>query len=321
MRASLSGLALAACGLVISPWVQAQSFPTKPITLIVPFSPGTTTDVNAREFGQVLSALVKQPVVIDNKVGAEGGLGAQALLNAPADGHTIMFTSNSLTVLDPLMKKNMPYDPLKDFASVCTFARTSNVMNITGSSRFKTVSELVAAGKADPGKLTFAYASTVQRLAGELFQQAAGVKMTAVPYRSSLQALTDVGGGQVDMIFIDHISATPLYQSGKVRPLTLAGSQRLKALPDVPAASEAGVPGYQIQVWFGFYASSKTPPAVLNQLREVMAQALRSPAAQTNMEKRDLIPLVLCGDAQTRLWNEDLGLMRQVVQRAGIQPE
>ncbi len=312
---------LALAGLALVSAATAQTFPSKPITVVVPFSAGTTTDVNAREFAQVLSAIAKQNVIIDNRLGAEGAMGAQAVLNAPADGHTVMFTSNSLTVLDPLMKKSMPYDAVKDFASVCTFARTSNVLNITGASRYKTVADLVSAAKADPGKITFGYASTVQRLAGELFMQSAGIKLTGIPYRSSVQALTDVGGGQVDMIFIDHVSAMPFYQTGKVRALTLAGSQRLKALADVPSASEAGVPGYQIQVWFGFYTSAKTPPAVLAQLRDLMSQALKSQTAQTNMEKRDLIPLVLCGDAQTRLWNEDLGVMRQVVNRAGIQPE
>lgn len=299
----------------------SHAFPDRPITIQVPFSPGTTTDVNAREFAQVLGAIVKQPVIIENKVGAEGQIGAMAVLKAAADGHTVLFTSNSLTVLDPLMKKGQPYDALKDFAPVCAFASTSNVMNVTGSSEFKTVADVVAAAKAQPGKLTFGYASAVQRLAGELFQQAAGIKLTGVPYKSSLTALTEVAGGQVDLIFIDHVSAMPLYANGMVRPLAVAGAQRYKTMPDVPAASEAGVPGYDIHPWFGFYASAKTPPAVLAQMREAFGRAIKSPATASNMEKRDLQVLALCGDGQARHWADDVALTRRVLTKAGIEPQ
>lgn len=313
--------AWAAACVLLAAASASQAFPDKVITIQVPFSPGTTTDVNAREFAQVLSGIFKQPVVVDNKVGAEGQIGAMSVLNAAADGHTVMFTSNSLTVLDPLMKKGQPYDALKDFAPVCAFASTSNVMNVTGSSQFKTVADVVAAAKAQPGKITFGYASAVQRLAGELFQQAAGIKLTGVPYRSSLTALTEVAGGQVDLIFIDHVSALSYYQSGKVRPLAVAGTQRYKAIPDVPPASEVGVPGYNIHPWFGFYASAKTPPAILAQMREAFGRAVSSPATAANMEKRDLQVLPLCGDAQAKHLMEDVALTRKVLTKAGIEPQ
>lgn len=313
--------AFIAGGMLLAAAGAAQAFPTKAITIIVPFSAGTTTDVNAREFGIVLSSVARQPVVVENRVGAEGVIGAQALLNAPADGHTVVFTSNSLPVLDPLMKKNLPYDAVKDLAPVCAFARTSNVMNITGAGALKSVADVIAAAKAQPGKITYGYASTAQRLAGELFQQAAGVKFTGVPYRSSLTALTEVGGGQVDLLFIDHISASPFYQNGRIRPLTVAGSERFKAIADVPAASEVGVPGYNLRVWFGFYASGKTPPAILEQQRALFLQALKSPLTLANMEKRGVEPLPLCGEAHAKYQASDIEMVRQVLQKAGIQPE
>ncbi|MFT3721118.1 Bug family tripartite tricarboxylate transporter substrate binding protein [Pseudorhodoferax sp.] len=303
-------LATAACA--------GQAFPDRSVTVIVPFSAGTTTDVNARDFAQALSAQIKQPVTVENRVGAEGTVGGQALLVAAPDGHTLLFTSSSLTVLDPLMKMTMPYDPVHDFAPVCAVARTSNVMNITGSAPWKNVADVVAAAKAQPGKLTFAYASATTRLAGELFAQSAGIKLTGVPYRSSVTALTEVGGGQVDMMMIDHISATPFYQGGKLRPVAVAGVQRIKELPDVPSASEAGVPGYNLLPWFGVYASAKTPPAVLAQVREAVGQALASPASLASMDKRGLIPYPLCGEAFGKAQQDEIGVMQQVLDKAGI---
>ncbi|GAA4353620.1 tripartite tricarboxylate transporter substrate binding protein [Variovorax defluvii] len=308
-------------GMLIAVAGASHAFPDKAITIQVPFSPGTTTDVNAREFAQVLSEIVKQPVVVDNKVGAEGQIGASSVLNAPPDGHMVMFTSNSLPVLDPLMKKGLPYNPIKDFAPICAFASTSNVMNITASSPYKTVGDFIAAAKAQPGKFTFGYASAVQRLAGELFQQAAGIKLTAVPYRSSLVALTEVAGGQVDLIFIDHVSAMSSYQNGRIRPIAVAGKQRYKAIPDVPPASEAGVPGYDIHPWFGFYASAKTPPGVLEKMRDAFKRTLLSPATAANMEKRDLQLLPLCGDEMARHLADDVSLTRRVLNKAGIEPQ
>jgi tripartite-type tricarboxylate transporter receptor subunit TctC len=308
-------------GLLAAAAGTSQAFPDRTITVIVPFSAGTTTDVNARDFAQVLSASVKQPVVIDNRVGAEGTLGGLALIHAAADGHTLMFTSSSLPVLDPLMKKNMPYDPVKDFAPVCAVGRTSNVMNITGSSTTKNVADVIAAAKAEPGKLTFGYASATMRLAGELFQQAAGVKFTAVPYRSSVTALTDLASGQIDMVFIDHVSATPFYQSGKVRPIAVSGAQRFKALPDVPSATEAGVPGYLVLPWLGIFMSAKTPPAILRQVREAVARALSEPAMAANLDKRGLIPFTLCGDDLAKHVQDEMALWRQVLGKAGIEPQ
>jgi tripartite-type tricarboxylate transporter receptor subunit TctC len=312
--------ALAAAVLVTAA-SPALAFPDRPITIVVPFSAGTTTDVNARDFAQVLSTVVKQTVTIDNRVGAEGTLGGMTLVNNPADGHTLMFTSNSLPVLDPLMKKNMPYDPVKDFAPVCTVARTSNVANITGSSPLKSAADIVAAAKADPGKITFAYASTTMRLGGELFQQTNGIKMTGVPYRSSVTALTDVAGGRVDLIFIDHVSAAPFYQNGTVRPVVVSGSQRFKALPGVPSADEAGVPGYRLLPWFGIYASAKTPPAVLAQVRAAVAEAVKAPATTANLEKRGLELMAVCGDAMAKQQQEEIEFWRAVLNKAGITPE
>jgi len=299
----------------------AQAFPDKPLTLVVPFGAGTAVDVNARDLSQALIATGKAAVVVDNKPGAEGSIGAMAVLNGAADGHTLMFTSSSIPVLDPLVKKSMQFDPVKDFTPVCTVARTSNVVNITGSSPIRSVAELIATAKAAPGKMTYAYSSATTRLAGELFSQAAGVKFTSVPYKASMAGLTDVSSGQVDLFFIDHVSVAPLHQSGKLRPLAVSGDKRIEALPNVPSAKEVGVPGYTIQPWFGVYVSAKTPPAQVEQLRELVAQAVNAPAAKAATVKRGQEVMVLCGSAMAKLQSDEINLWREVLRKAGIQPE
>ena len=308
-------------GMLIAAAGSCLAFPDRTITVVVPFGAATAVDVHGRDFAQALGSVIKQSVVIDNRAGAEGTIGAMAVLNAPADGHVLLFTSSSIPVLDPVMKKSMQFDPVKDFTPICTVGRTSNVMNITGSSPIKTAAELISAAKAQPGKVTFAYSSATTRLAGELFQQAAGVKFTSVPYKASSNGLTDVAGGTVDLFFIDNVSATPYYQSGKLRPLVVAGAERVRALPDTPSGSEIGVPGYQIQPWFGVYASAKTPPAIADQLRVIMRQALQTAVAAANLEKRGLSAYVVCGDAMAKFQLEEVNLWREVVKKAGIEPQ
>ena len=299
----------------------AQAFPDRTVTLVVPFGAGSSVDIHGRDFAQALSAIAKQSVVVDNRAGAEGTIGAVAVLNTAPDGHTLMLTSSSIPVLDPVLKKTMQFDPAKDFTPICTVGRTVIVMNIHAASPHKTAADVIAAAKKEPGKLTFAYSTATTRLSGELFQQAAGIKLTGVPYKTSAAGLTDVASGVVDLFFIDNISALPHYQSGRVRPLVVSTDERIKGLPDVPTGKEAGVPGYNIQPWFGVYASAKTQPAVVNQLRELASQALKTPLAISNMEKRQLAPFLVCGDAMAKFQQGEVTLWREVTKKSGIEPE
>jgi len=299
----------------------AQAFQDRPVTMIVPFGAATAVDLQARDFAQALGSVLGQSVIVDNRPGAEGAIGAMAVLNARADGQTIMFTSSSIPVLDPVMKKSMQYDPVKDFVPVCILGSTSNVINITGASAIKSAVDLIAAAKAQPGRLTFAYSSASTRLAGELFQQAAGVKFTGVPYKASSTGLADVASGQVDLFFIDDVSASAFYQNHRLRPLAVAGPERIRALPDTPSASEIGVPAYDIRPWFGVYLSAKTAPELVRQWRELMLKAMDSPIAKANMEKRGLAPIRVCGDAMAKTQANETALWREVTSKAGIEPQ
>lgn len=311
----LAGLALSVASSA------ALAYPTKPITIIVPFAAGTINDMVARDLAQVLTTIAKQTVVVENRVGAEGTIGALALINAPADGHTLVVSSNSLTVFDPLLKKNIPYDPGKDLAPVCAAGRVSLTVNVTGSGPIKSLAELAAAAKSQPGKLSFAYTSTSMRLAGELFQQVTGSKMVGVPYKSSVTGLTDVSSGQVDAIFIDRASAGPFHESGKVRPLAVAGQRRLAPIANVPTTAEAGLPGFTVQPWFGVYMSGKTPQALQRQVTELIAQATRSPDMLANQAKRSLDPFDLCGEPLARHLQQETELLGDVVRKAGIEKD
>ena len=310
-----------AAGLIASAACAAHALPDRPITVVVPLGAGTSVDVNARDFGQALTSTGRASVVVDNRPGAEGSIGAKAVLNAAADDHTLMSTSSSIPVLDPLMKKSMQFDAVKDFTPVCTVARTSNVLNIIATNPINNAGELIAAAKAAPGKLTYAYSSATTRLAGELFSQTAGIWLMGVPYKASMAGLTDVASGQVDLFFIDHVSVSPLLQSGKLRAPAVAGDKRIEALPNVPSAKEVGVPGYTIRPWFGVDVSAKTPPGMVEQLRDFVAQAVNTPAAKAATEKRGQEVLLLCGDAMAKLQTDEIDLWREVLKKAGIQPE
>jgi len=310
---------LVAMGMFLTAPVISQAYPEKPLRIIVPFSAGTATDLLARDFGTILSERIGQPVVIENRTGAEGIVGVQAFLNAPADGYTTLFGSGSLAVLDPLIKKNLPYRPAKDFAPICSVGSIDNIMNISGALSIDNVSDFIAEAKAKPDNYTFAYSSALTRLAGELFQEATGVKLKGIPYRSSANGLTEVAGGVVDLFFIDHISAGPYYESGRVKPLVVAGDKRLQSFPEVPAASEVGVAGYDLTPLFSLYLPSKTPADITNRLREVVGETLKTEAMANMLSKRGLEPSALCGEDLVKSHATDTERLREVVQRTGME--
>jgi len=299
----------------------AHAYPDKPIRIIVPFSAGTITDVFARDFAAVLSPVVKQPVVVENRTGAEGIIGVQALLASEPDGHSILFSSGSLAILDPLLKKDLPYDPTKDMTPVCSVGSVEQIMYMTASLPYKNVAEFVAAAKAEPGKFTYAYSSAFGRLNSELFQEATGTKLTGVPYRSTATGLTDVATGRVDLYFVDHGSAAAYSQAGKVRPMVVAGAKQIKSVPNVPTAVAAGIPSFDSTPTYSVYVPSKTPKGTTDRLRDLVAEALKSPAMAAVLEKRELGEFSLCGDAVVKYHQDERERLRKVITKAGIEPQ
>jgi Uncharacterized protein conserved in bacteria len=309
---------VAAAITALSPLVNA--FPDKAATIIMPFAPGSITDVSARDFAEEYSKVTKQPAMVVNQLGAQGAIAGTALANSKGDGHTMLFTSSSLPVLDPLLKKDIPYDPMKDFAPVCAVGRIANVVNISKASSIKTISDLVKAAKAEPGKLTFAYTSSNTRLAAELFQFNAGVKLTGVPYKSSATAMVEVASGLVDLIFIDNVSARSFYESDKLRPLGVLDDKRAKSLPNVPTVVEEGIAGPNVAVWFGLYATANTPADVLTQLRQAVKTTLAEEALSNKIGSRGLEPMAMCGEEMNQFQLKEVKFLQDVLKKAGIEP-
>jgi tripartite-type tricarboxylate transporter receptor subunit TctC len=280
IRFQSSTLALAA--LLAVGAAAAQTFPDKPITFVVPFAAGSATDQIARALGNGVTAETKQPVVIENKAGASGFIASQQVAKAPADGYTVLITTNTTHAANEHLFKKLPYDPVKDFSPVAALGKGGQIMVVNPNSPAKTVAEFVALAKKEPGKLSFGSGSSSSRMAGELLQQLAGIKLLHVPYKSNPLAVTDLLGGQIDMMITDTATGLPQVKAGKLRALGVSGAQRSPLAPEVPTIAEAGVKGYEMGYWFAAYAPAKTPPAVVKRLNELLVKAAKSEAAKTS---------------------------------------
>jgi tripartite-type tricarboxylate transporter receptor subunit TctC len=260
---------------------QAQSFPEKSITFVVPFAAGTATDQIARALGNGVTAESKQPVIIDNRAGASGFIASQYVAKAAPDGYTVLITTNTTHAANEHLYRKMPYDPVKDFAPVAALGKGGQIMVVRPDFAAKTVAEFVALAKKEPGRYSFGSGSSSSRMAGELLQQMADVKLLHVPYKSNTLAVTDLLGGQIDMMITDTATGLPQVKAGKLRAIGVSSAARSPLAPDVPTISEAGVKGYEMGYWFAAYAPAKTPPAVVKRLNELLVKAARSEAARS----------------------------------------
>ncbi|VTU45889.1 Bug family tripartite tricarboxylate transporter substrate binding protein [Variovorax sp. PBL-E5] len=261
--------------------VQAQGFPDKAITFVVPFAAGTATDQIARTLANGVGAETRQPVIVDNKAGASGFIASQNVAKAAPDGYTVLITTNTTHAANEHLFKKLPYDPVKDFAPITALGKGGQIMVVSPSFPAKTVAEFVALAKKEPGKYSFGSGSSSSRMAGELLQQMAGIKLLHVPYKSNTLAVTDLLGGQISMMITDTATGLPQVKAGKLRALGMSSARRSPLAPDVPTISEAGVKGYEMGYWFAAYAPARTPPAMVKRLNELLVKAARSDAART----------------------------------------
>jgi tripartite-type tricarboxylate transporter receptor subunit TctC len=281
VRAAVAGLALAAC----APFAAAQGYPAKPISFVVPFPPGGTTDVLARALAQDLAKSLGQPIIVENKPGAGATIGADYVAKAKPDGHTLLMGAVHHAIASSVYK-NLPYDFQKNLTPVTMVAMVPNVLVVNPQVPAKSVKELVAQAKAAPGKLTYGSngMGTAQHLIGAQFEQNAGVSLVHVPYKGSGPLSTDLLGGQINMTF-DTI--TPVLQhvkSGKLRALAVTTSKRSPALPDVPTLDESGLKGFNIGTWFGLLAPAGTPPEVVTRLNTEVNRILQTPEFRKRMD-------------------------------------
>ena len=257
----------------------AQVWPERPIRLIVPFPAGGGTDVISRQLAERMAANTGWTIVVENRAGAGGNIGLDTVAKAAPDGYTIGMGQASNLVVNPALYARMPYDPLKDFAPISSIASQGLVVVVSAKSAFRSLADLVAAAKRKPDGVSLAHAGngTIGHLAGEMLSRRAGVKILIVPYKGIAPALTELMGGQVDVIFGNPLAVMPLVTGDLLRPIAVSSSRRLAVLPDVPTVAESGFPGFDAVNWSGLVAPARTPDAVIARLNEEAAAALRRP--------------------------------------------
>ena len=255
---------------------QVQSYPVKPLRFVVPFPPGGPLDIMARGLGAKLQEAWGQPVVVENKPGAGGGIGADAVAKSPGDGYTLLMGAVSTHAINPWLYANIPYDPAKDFIPVTLVAQVPNILVVNPTLPVKSVKELIAYAKAKPGALSFASGSTgsTGHLAGELFKTMAGVDMVHVPYKGAAPAMFDLLAGQTQLMFDNIANALPQVKAGKLRALAVTTAKRSPAVPDLPTIDEAGLTGFDLTTWFGVFVPAKTPKEVVDKLNGEIVKAL-----------------------------------------------
>lgn len=311
---------LAALCLALAAGPAAAEYPDKPIRLVVPFAAGTATDQLARALGQAITEESKHQVVVDNRPGGNGFIGANEAARAAPDGYTVFITTNTTHAAAEHLFKSLPYDPVKDFEPITGLGKGGQIMVVNSQSPVKSVKDFIALAKKEPGTLTFGSGSSSSRVAGELFQQLADVKILHVPYKSNTFAVTDLLGGQIDMMITDTSTGLPHIRSGKLRALGYSANTRSSLAPDVPTIEEAGVPGYGIGYWFAAYAPAKTPEPIIAKLNELLTRAAQSPSAKSAFYGRSGVDVFVTTPGElakfqaeeTRKWGE-------IISKAGIE--
>ena len=321
-RSALLRTALAA-GLALTAFAAlpaaAQTYPTKPVKLVVPYPAGGTTDIIARIIAQQLAETFKQPFVVDNRPGAGGAIGTSAVGRSAPDGYTLLMGTANTHGINSAVKADLNYDAVKDFAPVTVVASTPNVIIVNPDFPAKTVGELIALAKADPGKVNYGSTSAggSPHMSAELLQMMAGIKMTHVPYKGAAPMLTDVIGGHIPVGFDNLPSSVAAIQSGKVRALAVTTAQRWPGTPDIPTVAET-VPGYEVAGWFGLLAPAGTPPAIVDALQKAVAAAVAKPEVKKQLLDVGAQPVANTPAAFATQISDDVARWKKVAQATGV---
>ncbi|UGY03620.1 Bug family tripartite tricarboxylate transporter substrate binding protein [Bradyrhizobium quebecense] len=279
---------------------RAADYPSRPIKLVVPYAAGGPTDVLGRIVGEYLGRDLKQVVVVENKAGAQGAIGAEAVARSDPDGYTLFVTAASIFVLNPLLYKKLPYDPARDFRLLSVITDAPMIMEVHPSVPARTIAEFVAYAKKNPGKLNFGSAGTggTVHLAGEMFKQMAGVEMTHVPYKGAGPALTDLLSGNIQLMFDTLGTALPPVKSGMLRALAVTSTERIPDLPDLPTIAESGYPDYAVSVWYGIAAPSKVPDEIADKIKASLDRVLNDEAFRASLVRIGFPPLRVKSQAE-----------------------
>jgi tripartite-type tricarboxylate transporter receptor subunit TctC len=315
-------LVLAACALLGTMPAASAVYPERVIKIVVPFAPGGGTDVIARTLAQEMAKDLGQSVIIENKPGAGTIIGTQAVATSEPDGYTLLMGTFANAV-NPGLYAKLSYDQHRDLAPVALVARSFNIVVVNPKSEIKSIPDLIAAAKAEPDKLSYGTfgTGTSAHLAGELFKHLAKVNLTTVPYKSAAPAITDLIGEQIQVMFTTVASAASLIEAGQLRALAVTSAERSPAFPDLPTVSEAGVPGYDAEAWYGLFAPARTPADIIARLNQSAATAVQSEAFKMLVKNEGLIMVASPPEELDRYLRAEEDRWRKVIQDAGIKAE
>ena len=302
-----------------TPVVCAESYPVKPIHLVVPFPPGGSLDVVARAIGQKLSEAWGQPVVIDNRPGAGGNIGADLVAKSAPDGYTILEGALSTHAVNLSLYGNLPYDPVKDFAPITLVAVTPNVLVVNLSLHVNSVAQLIAYAKANPGKLSFGSGSngSAGHLAGELFKREAGIDMVHVPYKGAAPALQALLAGDTQLMFDNLANSTPQLKAGKLNALAVTTAKRSALVPDLPTLSETGLPGFDMYTWWGFLAPAGTPKEIIAKWNAEVTRILNTPEMRAFFAQQGAEPSPTTPEQFSSLIRSEIPKYAKIVKESG----
>jgi tripartite-type tricarboxylate transporter receptor subunit TctC len=316
-RGALVALSLAA----LASDAHAQDFPSRPLTMVVPFTPGAATDFLGRLLGKELEERLGKPVVVENRPGAGTNIGSNSVAKAAPDGHTLLMATSTPMAINVSLYKNLSFDPTTDFMPLAMVAQSPFVLIVKPSLPVKSVQDLIALAKEKPGQLSFGSAGpgSPHHLFAELFASMTGTKMNHVVYRGSVPALNDVVAGHIDLMFCDFASALGMFQSDRVRPLGVTTAARIPAFPNLPPINETGLPGYDVAAWFMVVTTGKSPLVAVDRLYGELKRALAKPDIKEQLVKLSLLPM----DAKTvpemqAFVKSEIGRWGKVVEQAGI---
>jgi tripartite-type tricarboxylate transporter receptor subunit TctC len=300
----------------------AQPYPSRPIRIIVPVVPGAATDVLARLTAEWIGQKLGQPAVVENRGGAGGNLAVEAVARAEPDGYTLLFATNGTITINRALAKDAAIDPL-ELVPVAPIATTANLFVINATVPARTLADFIALAKAEPGKINYASAGpgTTPHLAGAMFAHLAGIDIVHVPYRGAAPATTDLVAGNVQMLAIGYATVAPFVEAGRLRVLAVAGPQRLPYLPDVPTAAEAGLPGWEMETWYGLFAPPATPKPIVDQLNQTVQDFLLDPATKKRFKDNFYGTMAMTPEQFDARANAEAAKWQRVVHDTGITPQ
>jgi tripartite-type tricarboxylate transporter receptor subunit TctC len=287
---------------------------------VVPFGPGGSGDITARTFGQYLEAQTRQPVIIENKPGANGIIGTETVKTAPSDGYTLLLTTNTTHAANVSLYRKVPYDPLKDFEHIGLFGTFGSVAVVPLGSAMQSIPDLVAFAKANPGRVFFGHYNSASQMSAELFKARAGVEMTAVSYKAIGNAVADLMGRQIQVLFLEYVSGSSHIEGGKVVALGVTGRERHKAWPNIPAIAEF-YPGYELTAFLGLAAPARTPVEVVDALHDLLSRALADPGVTQSFDRLGMTTRAMGRDEYRRYVSQEIERWREHVRAAGIEPQ